>query len=37
MIGCFVNTLVMTADVGRADTFDALIAHVRQRIARRAR
>ncbi|MFM0400732.1 amino acid adenylation domain-containing protein [Paraburkholderia aspalathi] len=31
MIGCFVNTLVMTADISRADTFAALIAHVRQR------
>ncbi|MFM0609409.1 amino acid adenylation domain-containing protein [Paraburkholderia sediminicola] len=31
MIGCFVNTLVMTADVSRADTFAALIAHVRRR------
>ncbi|SDR22076.1 non-ribosomal peptide synthase domain TIGR01720/amino acid adenylation domain-containing protein [Paraburkholderia fungorum] len=31
MIGCFVNTLVMSADLGAADTFAALIDHVRQR------
>ncbi|WP_082722354.1 non-ribosomal peptide synthetase [Burkholderia mayonis] len=30
-VGCFVNTLVMTANVGAADTFAALIAQVRQR------
>jgi amino acid adenylation domain-containing protein/non-ribosomal peptide synthase protein (TIGR01720 family) len=32
MIGCFVNTLVMAANLGEADTFGALLAHVRQRM-----